>query len=30
MTVYLDPASGRVLDVNESRYSLIGFLHRLP
>ena len=28
MTVYLDPASGRVLDVSEFRYTLIGFLHR--
>ena len=28
LTVYLDPPTGRVLDVNEFRYSLIGFLHR--
>jgi uncharacterized iron-regulated membrane protein len=28
LTVYLDPATGRVLDVTEFRYTLIGFLHR--
>ncbi|MBX9847567.1 MAG: PepSY domain-containing protein [Xanthobacteraceae bacterium] len=28
LTVYLDPPSGRVLDVSEFRNSLIGFLHR--
>jgi uncharacterized iron-regulated membrane protein len=28
LTVYLDPPTGRVLDVNEFRNSLIGFLHR--
>ncbi|MBX9825512.1 MAG: PepSY domain-containing protein [Xanthobacteraceae bacterium] len=28
VTVYLDPPSGRVLDVSEFRNSLIGFLHR--
>lgn len=27
-TVYLDPASGRVLDIAEFRSTLIGFLHR--
>ena len=28
LTVYLDPPTGRVLDVDEFRNSLIGFLHR--
>ena len=28
LTVYLDPPTGRVLDVNEFRNSVIGFLHR--
>src|SRR5262245_9138094 len=28
LTVYLDPPTGRVLEVNEFRNSLIGFLHR--
>jgi uncharacterized iron-regulated membrane protein len=28
MTVYLDPATGRVLDVSEFRFTLIGFLYR--